>query len=157
MPWMESRDTLGAGKEVTVNTIVVGVDGSEGASAALRFAVEEAALRNKKLRLICAWQVPIGLAGGFIPAVALGDFERDAKKTIENAVAEAARVDPEVECVGSAVQGPAAAALVEAADAHDLIVVGTRGRGGFAGLLLGSVSQQVSHHARCPVVIVPHG
>lgn len=138
-----------------MNTIVVGVDGSAGADAALRFAVEEAAVRGARLEVVCAWEVPAGVSGGFIPAVAVGDFEQTAEKTVENAVAEVARLDPEVECVGTAVHGQAAAALVETADADDLVVVGTRGHGGFVGLLLGSVSQQVAHHARCPVVIVP--
>lgn len=137
-----------------MSTIVVGVDGSEGASVALRFAAKEAALRHATLRVICAWQVPAGVVGGFIPAVALGDFERAAEATVGEAVSEAAQLEPDVECVGTAVQGPAAAVLVEAAGPADLIVVGTRGRGGFAGLLLGSVGQQVAHHARCPVVIV---
>jgi nucleotide-binding universal stress UspA family protein len=138
-----------------MNTIVVGFDGSAGAAAALRVAVQEAAMRGARLHVICAWQLPTGVAGGFIPAVAAGDFEETAEKTVEKAVAEVAAIDPEIECAGTAVHGQAAAALLEAADADDLIVVGTRGHGGFVGLLLGSVSQQVAQHARCPVVIVP--
>jgi len=55
------------------------------------------------------------------------------------------------------VEGTAAAALVEESRGADLLVVGSRGLGGFRGLLLGSVGQQVAHHAACPVVIVPHG
>ena len=62
--------------------------------------------------------------------------------------------DAGVELESSVVQGPASQALVEAADGADLLVVGSRGHGGFAGLLLGSVGQQVAHHAPCPVVIV---
>jgi nucleotide-binding universal stress UspA family protein len=150
-----SLDNLSGREGVEMSAIVVGVDGSPGAGAALQFAVEEAAMRGARLHVICAWELPTGIAGGVIPAVAVGDFEQIAEKTVENTVAEVARLDPQVECVGTAAHGQAAAALVEAADTDDLIVVGTRGRGGFAGLLLGSVSQQVAHHAKCPVVIVP--
>jgi nucleotide-binding universal stress UspA family protein len=141
---------------VDVGTVVVGVDGSEGAAAALRFAVAEAALRGVPLHVISAWEVPAtAVAGGMVPTIALGDFEGAAEEAAEHAVAEAARLDADVECAGRAVHGPAAAVLAEAAGPDDLVVVGTRSRGGVAGLLLGSVSREVVHDARCPVVVVP--
>jgi nucleotide-binding universal stress UspA family protein len=138
-------------------SVIVGVDGSEGADAALRFAVAEAALRQVGLHVISAWQVPATpVAGGMVPAVALGDFEDAAEEAVEHAVAEAARLSPDVECAGAVVHGSPADALVDAAGPDDLVVVGSRGRGSVAGLLLGSVSRQVVHDARCPVVVVPH-
>jgi nucleotide-binding universal stress UspA family protein len=140
-----------------MSSIVVGVDGSEGAAEALRFAVAEAGVRRLPLRVLSAWQVPAtAVAGSMVPAVALGDFEEAAEEAVERAIAEAARLDPEVECTGAIVRGQAAAALVEAARPDDLIVVGSRGRGEVAGLLLGSVGHQVVHDAPCPVVVVPH-
>jgi nucleotide-binding universal stress UspA family protein len=140
-----------------MSTVIVGVDGSEGARAALRFAVAEAARREAKLRVICAWEVVTAISASVVPPVALVDFEKGAERIVTEAVAEAAELDPGVECEGEAVHGQAARVLLDAADADDVIVVGTRGHGGFVGLLIGSVSQQVSHHAPCPVVIVPRG
>jgi nucleotide-binding universal stress UspA family protein len=144
-----------AAREVAMSAIVVGVDGSPGARAALRVAVEEAALRHAQLRVLCAWEIPTAIPGGVVPPLALGDFEARAREIVDDAVVEASRLDPDVDCARATPHGQAAACLVEAAGPGDLIVVGTRGRGGFAGLVLGSVSQQVVHHARCPVLVVP--
>ena len=141
-----------------MNTIVVGVDGSEGAAAALEFAAEEAALRQARLRIVSAWEVPIvAYTGGFAPplddetnqALRLG-----AQQVADGALATAKTLQPSLEGEAVAVEGqPADVLLGQAVDA-DLIVVGSHGRGGFASLLLGSVSQQVVHHATCPVVVV---
>ena len=138
-----------------MSTIVVGVDGSEGSRAALRVAVEEARLRHARLHAICAWEVPTAIPGGVLPPVALGDFQQRAQEIVDAALAEASRLDPEIGSTGATAHGQAAWSLVSAAGPGDLIVVGSRGRGGFAGLVLGSVSQQVVHHARCPVLVVP--
>jgi nucleotide-binding universal stress UspA family protein len=141
---------------VDVSAIVVGIDGSTEAAAALRFAVAEAALREAPLHVISAWEVPATATdGSMVPAIALGDFERAAEEAAEEAVAEALRLQPGVECTGRAVHGPAAAVLVDAAGPRDLLVVGRSGRGSLTELLLGSVGRQVLHDARCPVVVVP--
>ena len=139
--------------------IVVGVDHSEGAKAALRFALEEATLRQATLRVVHAWQYAyIGATGfeGSYPAIG-GDIkelrdaaERDLAATLQEAIPETGTVEIERRVV----EDRPAAALVEESRGADLVVVGSRGHGGFAGLLLGSVSQQVAHHAACPVVIV---
>ncbi len=135
--------------------IVAGVDGSRGSQAALRFALEEARLRGSSVTAVFAWAIPFvaDVPTGLLPSL-LADFREDAAKVLEDAIAEADTSGVEVERL--VVEGPAGAALVEAAKDAELLVVGSRGRGGFKGLLLGSVSQQCAHHAACPVVIVPH-
>jgi len=139
--------------------IVVGVDHSEGAKAALRFALEEATLRQATLRVVHAWQYAyIGASGfeGSYPALG-GDIkelrdlaERDLDATLQEAIPETGAIEIERRVV----EDRPAAALVDESRGADMIVVGSRGHGGFGGLLLGSVSQQVAHHAACPVVIV---
>jgi nucleotide-binding universal stress UspA family protein len=138
-----------------MSTIVVGVDGSPGSRVALRAAVEEARVRRAKLHAICAWDIAWGVPGGVLPPPALQTFRDHADQVVDEAMAEVSRLGPEVECEGTTVHGQPASSLVDAALPDDLIVVGSRGRGGFAGLVLGSVSQQVVHHARCPVLVVP--
>ena len=141
-----------------MGVIVVGVDQSTGAKAALRFALEEARLRETTLRVVHAWQYGyIGATGleGWLPAAGgeLEEFRRGAEAALEQtlkdvAVTNGVTIDRRVE------QGAAAEILIEESQGADLLVVGSRGHGGFAQLLLGSVSQQCAHHAFCPVVIV---
>jgi nucleotide-binding universal stress UspA family protein len=136
--------------------IVVGVDGSDGGAAALEFAAEEAALREVPLRVVSAWEIPTAAYGaGAVPDPGTLDaFRVRAEQIAEEAVATVKKVQPslEVEALSGAGQ-PADVLLAQGADA-ELIVVGRRGLGGFRSLLLGSVSQQVVHHANCPVVVV---
>jgi nucleotide-binding universal stress UspA family protein len=142
-----------------MSLIVVGVDHSAGAKEALRFALEEAELRQTTLRAVHAWQFgyigATGLEGGF-PAVGSGLQEvRDAagaalEATVREAIPDARGVEIEQRIV----EGPPAGVLLEESRGADLLVVGSRGHGGFAQLLLGSVSQQCAQHAECPVVIV---
>jgi nucleotide-binding universal stress UspA family protein len=139
--------------------IVVGVDGSPCAQHALELAAREAALRNAGLLIVSAWHVPAGVYagdgfGGELDDGTIDDFRRQAETTVRDAIAAVQRLQPQVQTEGEIVEGqPAAVLLNEARDA-DLIVVGNRGRGGVASLLLGSVSQQVVHDAPCPVLIV---
>jgi nucleotide-binding universal stress UspA family protein len=142
-----------------MQTIVVGVDGSHGAEAALRFAVGEARLRGATLRAVHAWTLPPVLAtSGMAPPRTPGYLEQlaaDAERLLDRALGEITNGGPHVERV--VVRGAPVRVLLEAAEGADLLVVGSRGRGGFAGLLLGSVSQQCAQHAPCPIVIVrPH-
>lgn len=138
-----------------METIVVGVDGSEGARAALEYATREAALRRAQLRVVYAWQIsPVVYSSGYAPDLDEG-FNEAAETLACEAIAAVKELDGTVECEGEAVEGqPALVLLREARDA-DLIVVGNRGHGGFASLLLGSVSHQVVQHAHCPVTVVP--
>lgn len=138
--------------------VVVGIDGSPGADVALRFALAEARLRDAELRVVCAWEIPaMALAGGYVAEELPGELERTARQTITDALERAGADRGAVGIETLAVEGQAAQALLEAADGADLLVVGTRGRGGFASLLLGSVSQAVAHHAQVPVAIIPSG
>ena len=131
--------------------IVVGVDGSEPAQEALRWAADEARRRNASIRVIHAWHQPVASAVGFI-----GDddpYQKAAQHVLDAAIDGMDATGIEA-IEGKLVTGSAAGALVRAARKADLVVVGSRGRGGLTGML-GSVSQQVAHHAPCPIVIIP--
>jgi len=138
--------------------IVVGVDGSEGSKRALEWAAGEAKLRRLPLTALLAWQWPTGIYGagwmGVTPEVA-EDLRKAAERRLEETCAAVAPALEGVEVTRSVVEGPPAQALLQAAEDADLLVVGTRGHGGFVGLLLGSVSQQCATHSPCPIVIVP--
>ena len=135
--------------------IVVGADGSEGGDAALRWALDEAELRGSTVDAVIALRVTPMLAS---PAVgALIDPEEEmahAREVLAASVASASAGHAGVVVHQVVDMGGAAHVLLEAAQGADLLVVGSRGRGGFRGLLLGSVSQQCVHHAPCPVVVV---
>jgi nucleotide-binding universal stress UspA family protein len=139
--------------------IVVGVDHSEGAKAALRFALDEAELRRTSLRLVHAWQ-PSYVAASFGPGAypaggeEIDDLRAAAQESLEATLRDASPSSPQVDVELHAVEGAAAEVLVDESRGAELLVVGSRGLGGFSGLLLGSVSQQCAHHAACPVVIV---
>jgi nucleotide-binding universal stress UspA family protein len=141
-----------------MNTIVVGVDGSNCAGEALKFAAHEAALRKARLRIVCAWEIPPAIyGGGFAPVLdqeTLDDFRVGADGVVEEALAQAKELEPAVKCQSRVAQGQPADVLLQEADDADLIVVGNRGHGGFASLMLGSVSHQVVQHAPCPVTVV---
>ena len=137
--------------------IVVGVDGSDEAGAALAFAVEEARLHRLPLRVVCAWEPSASTYAGEVFAATDDGFvtgERRAADVLREVLEQVPHDDVRVEAV--TVEGHAASALLEQAAGADLLVVGTRGRGATTRLLLGSVSSEVAHKARCPVTIVPY-
>lgn len=135
--------------------IVVGVDGSKSAHDALRWAVEEAQARGAAIEVVHAWlPVPLGNPFG-LAAIDPAPFEASA-----GAVLDAALDDVDTSGLAEPVTrtlrcGGASSVILDAAEGADLVVVGSRGLGGFRGLLLGSVGQQVVPHAPCPVVVVP--
>jgi nucleotide-binding universal stress UspA family protein len=141
--------------------IVVGVDGSARSMAAFTWALEEARLREGSLHAVMAWQQP--QAYGVADVWGLGiDPSLDANDALSaSATAEIARLAEQVGPIAGvattweAVEGHPAGVLLAAAEHADLLVVGSRGHGGFVGMLLGSVSQHVLAHARCPIVVVP--
>lgn len=137
--------------------IVVGVDGSGGSRAALRWAAEEARLRGARLEVVLVWQFPtmttMPIYGVLPPR---DEMEASAEATVSKILDDEGLADPEgFEAVGLAAEGPAARTLLDTAVGADLLVVGSRGHGGFSGMLLGSVSQHCVSHATCPVVVIP--
>ena len=139
--------------------IVVGVDGSNESRSALRWAVAEAQRRQAAVHVVHAWwALPELELSTRISSDADWDalLEVEAPRCVEEFVNHALGADrAKIEITVDAVQGVApAAALMAASREADLLVVGSRGFGGFKSLLLGSVSQQCASHARCPVVVV---
>jgi nucleotide-binding universal stress UspA family protein len=138
-------------------TIVVGIDGSEGSQHALEFAFREAKLRGADVHAVTTWQVPtMAYPGGYIPPIpSRSEWAKGAKEALGKALdsCNGAKAGVDVSCIVR--EGQAADVLVEESAHADLLVVGSRGLGGFRGLLVGSVSQQCAHHAHCPVAIVP--
>jgi nucleotide-binding universal stress UspA family protein len=140
-----------------MSTIVVGVDGSKGSVAALKFAIDEARVRGSEVKAVAAWEVQVPpYGGGFVPLpLDRGTFEQVARDALNVSLDQAGTSGVSVTPIVR--EGQPADVLAAEAHGADLLVVGSRGRGGFKGLLLGSVSQQCAHHAPCPVAIVPNG
>lgn len=136
--------------------IVVGVDGSPASEQALRWAIDYAKAVGGTVHAIAAWEYPAfyGWAGQGVPTVETFDPEELAGKTLGDTVAKVAGDDAGVRITESVMPGNAAQALLEAAKGAALLVVGSRGLGGFSGVLLGSVSRHLTEHAPCPVVVV---
>jgi nucleotide-binding universal stress UspA family protein len=139
-----------------MSLIVVGVDGSEESKEALRWAIDEAHLRKATVRAIHVWTYPLIFAGEFVPPdmVDANSLRDAAQKALDETVAEVAGDNPDAYIERIVEHGSVAHVLVDAAKEANLLVVGSRGHGGFTGSLLGSVSQQCAHHAPCAVVIV---
>ena len=136
--------------------IVVGTDGSPHAERALEFAAEEARRRDAVVHVVTAWHVPAAVyRPGFAPMVtpSLEESTQQAAEDVAARAAESLRARG-LEAETSVCHAQAADALVQQAEGADLLVVGSRGHGGFSGLLLGSVGQQCAQHAPCPTVIV---
>jgi len=135
--------------------IVVGVDGSDGSLEALRWAAAQAEATGDTLEVLMAWEWPN--AWGRTPAWPPGQDPADqTTRLLAEAVDRALgpRHSPPVHQV--VVEGHPASALIAASEHAALLVVGSRGLGGFAGLMLGSVTQHCTTHAACPVVVVRH-
>ncbi len=143
--------------EITVQGgVLVAHDGSDAATAALRTAVRCAPVFGGSLHVVRAWSftsapVPDGMEPGFVPSI--DEFEAGTLASLERDIAEVVSENPDVTISAAVVHGNVAEKLIDASSNVELIVLGSRGRGGFAGLLLGSTSDQVSHHAKCRVLI----
>ncbi len=136
--------------------IVVGVDGSDASLSVLRWAVGEAALRHRPLRVVLAFVRPVEVVGyGFTPTMwPEGAARADADRALSDFVAAAEHQAPDLRVSGAVVDGSPATVLIGESASAALLVVGARRTGIPAGLRLGSVSDQVATHARCPVVVV---
>ncbi|MBP2475618.1 nucleotide-binding universal stress UspA family protein [Crossiella equi] len=140
--------------------VVVGVDGSASSLRALRVAVEEACRRGLVLHVLRAWTLrnaprPPDCPAGSVASIT--EYENWLRKQTEELVAQHVEENPGCEIAVHIVHSPSPQGLIAASGGADLLVVGHRGRGGFAGLVLGSVADQVVRHARCSVLVVRPG
>jgi len=145
-------------RELTSNPrIVAGVDGSPSSVSALRWAIRQAGLSGSSVDAVIAWHQPAAAAGfGWAPADVDQDFsfEELAGKTLTEAISDTHDPAGDVGVRALVMEGNPAQVLLAAAASADLLVVGSRGHGGFAEALLGSVSQHCVHRATCPVVVI---
>jgi nucleotide-binding universal stress UspA family protein len=143
-----------------VPRIVAGVDGSASSRGALRWAVRQARLTGGTVDAVIAWQYPAAATGyAWVPIAAVDsvdsvDYEEIARKVAAEAISNVDTAGGDVRISTRVQQGCAAQVLIDAAAGADLLVVGSRGHGGFSGALLGSVSMHCVHQAPCPVVVV---
>jgi nucleotide-binding universal stress UspA family protein len=138
------------------NIVLVGVDGSPESGAALDYAVAEAIRRGARLRVVSTYFPEYSVHGHTEPVTVSEkgievDVEAHTRRMVEEALSAEA-LPPQVDIVAAA--GPAAGVLIDESAEVDVLVVGHRGRGGFASMLLGSVSLQCVLHAHCPVIVV---
>jgi nucleotide-binding universal stress UspA family protein len=144
---------------MNMSGIIVGIDGSGHSRRALEWAVREAAIRHAPLTVLAVQQAVAGYWGGAVAYPGDQELAEQAGKAAQQ------ETDEVLEQLGAesrppqvtvrAVTGIPAEVLLNAAADADMIVVGSRGAGGFRKLLMGSVSSQVTHHAHCPVVVIP--
>lgn len=148
---MAEQQAAAGGADRPRKRIVVGVDGSSLSLAALRYARRFAAALDCTIEAVAAWQYHLAL-GTFTPL----DWtpEADTRALLEEAVRKAFGDDVPTGLQLTVRQGHAATVLAEAGEGAEMLIVGSRGHGGFSGMLLGSVSTSVSAHARCPVLII---
>jgi nucleotide-binding universal stress UspA family protein len=132
--------------------IVVGVDGSDSALAALRWAVRQAKLAGARVEAVTAWHYPA--VYGWASTGPDGDFEGIAHQIVSGALAAVDGLEPAVTVLEQVLEGYPAEVLLDAAKGADLLVVGSRGHGGFSSALIGSVSLHCVLHAHCPVLVL---
>lgn len=145
-----------------VQRIVVGVDGSDNSARALTYALGEARAHGGRIEAVYVLPEPISALVAmpeamYVPVEEPAERQKQARVEVDRVIAQVAddggdvKIEPRIE------EGPAARTLLKVAEGADLLVVGSRGYGGFRGLLLGSVSHQCVSHAPCPVVVIPPG
>jgi len=132
--------------------VVVGVDGSVSSKAALAWAAGQAQLTGAVVEAVIAWEFPASY--GYPAPVTGVDWEELAEQVVTDAIAEVSGTVEPPRIRYKVVEGNAAQVLVDASAGADLLVVGSRGHGGFVEALLGSTGQHCVHHASCPVVVI---
>lgn len=150
----QARD--GGGTSAAPEGIVVGVDGSDHGQCALVWAAREAQRRRRPLHIVTAYSVPIFAASGLDGGYATVDdsvIREGAEAVVRQALQKISQYD--IEVTSSVENGDASGVLLDMSETAELLVFGTRGRGGFVGRLLGSVSSALPAHAKCPTVTVP--
>jgi nucleotide-binding universal stress UspA family protein len=139
-------------EKVNPRRIVVGVDGSSTSNRALRWAAEQAELTGATVDAVHALQVPV--TGGASMFELVETLSKAGEQMLADAVAEVIGEHPAVTARARLIEGHPASVLLAQAEGADLLVVGSRGHGGFVGALLGSVGQHCVQHATCPVVVI---
>ncbi len=152
-----TQSATGSGTDSGLTSgIVVGIDGSKGSTTALRWAVQEAKLRGTEVTVVYAWSYPYS-AGVDVVGYVVGadEYEQMHRTALDTALRDAVPGDAERAAIKAfIVCDSPGSALIKAGERAQMIVVGARGHGGFLGLILGSVSTQVVHHASTTVVVV---
>jgi nucleotide-binding universal stress UspA family protein len=135
--------------------IVAAVDGSDSSLSALRWAIRQAGLTGAAVDAVAAWHYPVS-SYGYVPVGDAGDydFQKITEKVLSDAISSSLEPGSDVRVRSHVTEGHAAQVLIDASDGADLLVVGSRGHGGFTEALLGSVSQHCVHYAHCPVVVI---
>jgi nucleotide-binding universal stress UspA family protein len=137
--------------------VVVGVDGSGSSKSALAWAVRQAELTGATVEAVTAWHYPAMMnraAWALVTSDDEAEFEAFFTRDLSDSIAEVLNPASQVKVNATVRQGNAVQVLLDAADGADLLVVGSRGRGGFVEALLGSVAQHCVHYASCPVVVI---
>lgn len=147
-----TQGAQGAAASPTTRKVVVGVDGSVPSKVALRWAAHICEATGNTIEAVIAWEYPHNY--GWAPM--MEDWHPDvvAEKTLQQTLDDVFGEHRPAGLHASARHGPARSVLIEASDGAEMLVVGSRGHGGFTGLLLGSVSAACAEHAKCPVVVV---
>ena len=140
--------------DINRDRIVVGVDGSSSSVAALRYAARMATALDAPLEAVITWSYP-----AFVDPYLVAHWspEEDAEEALAAAISRAFDDDPPEDLVRTVLAGPPAPSLIDLSKTSAMLVLGSRGHGGFVGMLLGSVSAACAQHAHCPVLIVHTG
>jgi len=144
-------------REGTTECVVVGVDGSPAAAMALAWAARYAAAMGATVRAVMAWHYPTAAGPapvGVAPAAVTSEVEQSRQEIMDKAIAATFGDPPTVPIERRVVYGHPAQVLIDESKDADLLVVGSRGHGGFTGMMLGSVSTHCVIHASCPVTVV---
>ncbi len=155
MPTTETETRMSQESKTEGCKIVVGVDGTPASIHALSWAAEEASIRGCRLLAVRSWNYPVSTAE--IPLYENYELlEEDVVKELEDELASVRKAFPDLEIETFVAQGSASKALFGAAKGAAMLVIGSKGHGGLANLLTGSVASHITHDSPVPVVVVPH-